>query len=122
VKALLLDQGLPRSTVRGLTNNALESIHVGELEMARAKDADILDFASQNDYVIVTLDSDFHALLAARQSQGPTVIRIRIEGLKGKGLAELLKIVIGCTTEDILAGSSISVNDNGIRVRRLPLR
>jgi predicted nuclease of predicted toxin-antitoxin system len=106
--------------VKRLLNQGLESVHVGELGMASASDVEILDLAGRNDYIIVTLDADFHTLLAMRQSQAPTVIRIRIEGLKGQDLAQLLKRVIAHTKEDILVGSALSITEKGIRVRRLP--
>ena len=122
MKNLLLDQGLPRSTVQYLLELGLEAKHVGELGMAQASDDEILDFASQKDFVVVTLDADFHTLLAMRKSQAPSVIRIRIEGLKGKELARLLKQVLNSTEAEILAGSAISVTTKGIRVRCLPFR
>lgn len=89
--------------------------------MASAKDKDILDYAIQHDHIIVTLDVDFHTLLARRQSRVPTVIRIRIEGLKGKPLSELLKQVIDRAGDEIESGSALSVTEKGIRVRNLPL-
>jgi predicted nuclease of predicted toxin-antitoxin system len=44
---LLLDQGLPRSTVHHLDAAGLESAHVGEKGLATASDAKIIDFARQ---------------------------------------------------------------------------
>jgi predicted nuclease of predicted toxin-antitoxin system len=122
VKTLLLDQGLPRSTVQYLLELGLESKHVGEHGMAQASDDEILDFAGRKDFVVVTLDADFHTLLAMRKSQAPSVIRIRMEGLKGEELARLLKQILNSTKAEILAGSAISVTTKGIRVRCLPFR
>jgi predicted nuclease of predicted toxin-antitoxin system len=84
---LLLDQGLPRSTVLHLSRADIEAVHVGEIGFATASDAKILEFALQNGNVVVTLDADFHALLAFSGADGPSVIRIRIEGLRGEELA-----------------------------------
>jgi predicted nuclease of predicted toxin-antitoxin system len=55
--------------------------------MATAPDALILDEAQRRQAAVITLDADFHALLAASRAAGPSVIRIRIEGLKGEQLA-----------------------------------
>jgi len=38
---LLLDQGLPRSTVSQLSKTGIEAVHVGEIGMAAAGDAEI---------------------------------------------------------------------------------
>jgi len=61
---VLLDQGLPRSTAAILRQRQLEATHVGEVAMARASDRHIIDYARENSFAIVTLDADFHALLA----------------------------------------------------------
>jgi predicted nuclease of predicted toxin-antitoxin system len=78
---LLLDQGLPRSTVLHLRNQQIEAVHVGDRGLATATDSEILDVGRQEGMVVVTLDADFHALLALSGVTGPSVIRIRIEGL-----------------------------------------
>lgn len=91
---LLLDQGLPRSTVFHLQKAGIESAHVGERDLSTAIDARILEVGRQEGLVIVTLDADFHALLALSAAAAPSVIRIRIEGLRGENLAALLNEVV----------------------------
>ena len=118
---LLLDQGLPRSTVSQLSKTGIEAVHVGEIGMAAAKDAEILAFAEQHSRVVVTLDANFHALLARSGGAGPSVIRVRIEGLRAAGLADLLKDVIEICGEDLGNGAMVSVTEKAVRVRRLPL-
>ncbi len=61
---LLLDQGLARTTVHHLHAIGIEAVHVGEMGLAAASDAAILDIARQEERIVVTLDADFHALLA----------------------------------------------------------
>jgi predicted nuclease of predicted toxin-antitoxin system len=39
---LLLDQGLPRSAAALLTNRGIDTIHVGDIGIATAEDAEIL--------------------------------------------------------------------------------
>jgi predicted nuclease of predicted toxin-antitoxin system len=47
-----------------------------------ASDAVILDYAREEGRVIVTLDADFHTLLALTGATFPSVVRVRIEGLR----------------------------------------
>jgi hypothetical protein len=54
---LLLDQGLPRSTVRHLDAAGVESAHVGEKGLATASDAKIIDFARQGGWAFGLLSS-----------------------------------------------------------------
>lgn len=118
---LLLDQGLPRSAAELLRQAGIDTIHVGEIGMAAAKDSEILEHASKEGRAVVTLDADFHALLALSSASQPSVIRIRMEGLKGDTCAALVQAVIAQCQQDIQLGSVITVQDQRIRIRRLPI-
>ncbi len=118
---LLLDQGLPRSAAELLRQAGVDAIHVGEIGMAAAKDSEILEHAKNEGRAVVTLDADFHALLALSSASQPSVIRIRMEGLKGDTCAALVQAVIAQCQQDIQAGSVITVQDQRIRIRRLPI-
>lgn len=118
---LLLDQGLPRSAVRHLADLGIVAEHVGDIGLARASDAHILDVARERQEVVVTLDADFHAMLATSRAAGPSVVRIRIEGMKGEQLASLLAKVLAVAGAEIEGGAVVSVTSGRIRVRRLPM-
>jgi len=75
----------------------------------------------KENYVVVTLDADFHALLALDEANSPSVIRIRIERLRAKQLTDLLLTVINECRDELEQGSAITVEINRIRIRRLPL-
>jgi len=119
---LLLDQGLPRSTVQQLATFGIVAEHVGDLGLAAASDQDILDEARRRAHTVVTLDADFHALLAHAGASGPSVIRIRIEGLHAAQLAGLIHQVLAVAGPDVAAGAAGSVTPpNLVRIRRLPI-
>ncbi len=118
---LLLDQGLPRSTVNHLVAAGITAEHVGDLGMAAATDQAILEFARQQQAIVVTLDADFHQLLAAARAVTPSVIRLRIEGWKGEQLAAILVQVVAAANAELTAGAVASVSANRIRVRSLPI-
>ncbi len=50
-----------------------------------------------------------------------SVIRIRIEGLRGEDLARLLVNVVRVCGDDLLKGAMVSVAESGVRVRQLPV-
>lgn len=118
---LLLDQGLPRSTVLYLRAAGIEADHVGDIGLAEAMDSAILDLSREQHSVVVTLDADFHTLLALSGAAGPSVIRIRIEGLRAAPLVELIAGVLRICADDLTEGAMVSVTETAIRVRRLPL-
>jgi len=119
--SFLLDQGLPRSTVAFLRELGFASEHVGNLGMASARDREILEEARMRGLIVVTLDADFHALLALSDATHPSVIRIRIEGLKGDQVASILRLVHEAASIDLAKGAAITVTDRRIAIRRLPL-
>ena len=118
---LLLDQGLPLSAAALLRDADIDTIHVGEIGMSAAEDADIIEKARDEGRTVVTLDADFHALLALAVATTPSVIRIRIERLRAQALIDLLLTVIAECAEDLEQGSAITVEPSRIRIRRLPL-
>lgn len=118
---LLLDQGLPRTTVSCLRDAGLEAEHVGNIGLADADDRTILSHARQHSQVIITLDADFHTLLALSRAAGPSVIRIRIEGLRAVQLAELLAAVLERCGDDLKSGAMVTVTESGVQVRNLPV-
>ena len=61
---LLLDQGLPRSAADALREVGIDAVHVGDIDMAAALDEQIIARAHAEGRVVVTLDADFHAILA----------------------------------------------------------
>lgn len=119
---ILLDQGLPRSCARLLSSAGVDARHAGDCGLARATDSAILDFARQQDRIVVTLDSDFHALLALSGAVKPSVIRIRVEGLRGEAAAKLIRLALEQCQDDLTGGCVVSVESNRVRVRRLPVR
>jgi predicted nuclease of predicted toxin-antitoxin system len=118
---LLLDQGLPLSAAALLRDANIDTIHVGEIGMSEAEDADIIQKSRDEERIVVTLDADFHALLALDVATTPSVMRIRIERLRAQALTDLLFTVIAECGEDLEQGSAITVEPSRIRIRRLPL-
>jgi predicted nuclease of predicted toxin-antitoxin system len=56
---LLLDQGIPRSTLLHLASAGNVAEHVGDLGLATASDDAILAAARDRQAIIVTMDADF---------------------------------------------------------------
>lgn len=117
----LLDQGLPLSAADLLRSVGEDAVHVGEIGMSRAADELILRHASMENRVVVTLDADFHALLALSGAKGPSVIRIRVEGLTARPASELILKVGRQFESQLLEGFVISCDVESVRLRGLPL-
>ena len=86
-----------------------------------ADDAAILEKGRDEGRIVVSLDADFHALLALSGAEDPSVIRIRIEGLRGKEAARLIETVLSSGADDLERGAVITVQPGRLRVRWLPI-
>ncbi len=118
---LLLDQGLPRSAAALLRAAGIDAVHTGEIGFATAEDAAILAHARDEARVVVTLDSDFHALLAHSNASSPSVIRIRIERLRAQACSALLLRLIEEWESDLTSGVMLTVQPGRVRMHKLPL-
>ena len=118
---LLLDQGLPRTAAKLLRVAGFDTVHVGDIGYATVKDAAILQLATAEQRVVVTLDADFHTLLALSAASTPSVIRIRIEGLRAEAVAALIQSVVAQCEQELAQGAVVTAQEGRLRVRRLPL-
>jgi predicted nuclease of predicted toxin-antitoxin system len=118
---LLLDQNLSAEAAAILRAKGSDVFHTREVGLATADDRDILIWCREKQRVLITLDGDFHALLALSGATLPSVIRIRLEGLRDQALADLIEQIVAVTADDLARGSAVTVSATSIRVRRLPL-
>lgn len=56
---LLLEQGLPLSAFSLLNQRGIDTIHVSEIGMSAAEDADIIKKAQEEKRIVITLDAPF---------------------------------------------------------------
>jgi predicted nuclease of predicted toxin-antitoxin system len=119
--SILLDQGLPRSAASLLRDEGWDVLHTGDIGLSRSTDRQILEFARNEQRVIITLDSDFHTILALTNASTPSVIRIRLEGLRGPDLALLIKRIWSRVEPQVKKGAMVTVTESGIRIRNIPV-
>lgn len=105
---LLLDQGLPRDAAEQLRSGSVSCIHVGEIGLSTATDVEILDWARVHGAIVVTLDADFHTILAVQNSSGPSVIRLRLQGLNGVAVARLVRQILEQYEAELEVGCMIT--------------
>lgn len=118
---LLLDQGIPYSASKYLQKFGYNVFHTVDLNMQKATDREIILYAKYHSCICVTLDSDFHSIIALDGEATPSVIRIRIEGLDGKKIADLLHKIIDKINIQLDKGCLVTVNENAFRIRALPV-
>lgn len=118
---LLLDQGIPRSAAERLRLLGWDTIHVGECGLASALDQQILDAACREQRHIITLDADFHSLLALSGATSPSVLRLRIEGMNACDVVDLMQRLWPRIQHSMCTGAMVTVTSTSCRIKQLPV-
>jgi predicted nuclease of predicted toxin-antitoxin system len=118
---LVLDQGVPRDAAAHLRSLGYDCIHVSEIGMSKSTDEEILAFSLGRKAVVVTLDADFHTILAVSGAFGPSVIRVRLQGLGAPETVALVRKVLAGFEADLARGSLITVKARKTTCHRLPV-
>lgn len=119
---LLVDMNLSPRWVSVLADAGIEAAHWSALGAINAPDPEIMAYASANDYMVLTYDLDFSAILAATQGEKPSVVQIRAEDVSpdviGKQVVKALKQM----APELEEGALLTIDPGRTRLRVLPLK
>ncbi len=117
----LLDMGLGHSTVLFLREQGYDVVHLREQGLQRLPDEQIVSKAIREKRIILTHDLDFGRLVALSRAQIPSVITFRLNDMKPTNVNHYLEETLTRFTGDLEAGALISISEQVIRMRRLPI-
>jgi predicted nuclease of predicted toxin-antitoxin system len=118
---LLLDMGLAQSTASYLRENGHDAVHLREQGLHRLSDHGIVLKAISESRVILTHDLDFGRIIALSRNRLPSVVTFRLEDMRAANINRHLDDILIRFASDLGNGALISVTDQAIRVRRLPV-
>jgi len=105
-----------------LTEAGHDALHVRTIELHRAEDTVIFDRAGADDRILISADTDFGTLLAARTARKPSVIQFRGRGSRRpQVLAHALLSNFAQLADVLNSGSIVTFEPSRIRVRALPI-
>ena len=119
---LLVDMNLSPSWVGRLARHGFEAVHWPTIGAATAPDDEILAWANEHYFVVITNDLDFSAILAAGGVDGPSVVQIRTQDLLSESAVSIVANALEAHRENIERGALLSIDEGGTRVRMLPLK
>jgi predicted nuclease of predicted toxin-antitoxin system len=118
---LLLDMNLSPRWVELLNKAGFEAVHWATIGPGSAADVQIMTFARREDYVVLTHDLDFGAILAATRGEKPSVVQLRSENLSIEVIGQLVIDALHEVATDLEAGALVTIDPGRTRVRVLPL-
>ncbi len=117
----LFDENMYPGFVAPLKSMGYEAIHVYDIGLDNTPDEKIIEFAKKSGHAILTNDLDFTRIMALSGSQFPTILTFRFAALNPAVFTEIVQNNFPKLLQDITAGSLITIDERGIRVKKLPV-
>lgn len=117
----LLDMGLAASTANFLREQGHDAVHLRDQGLQRLPDPDIISKARDEARIILTHDLDFSRIIALSRSHRPSVITFRLSDMQPSHVNHYLTQVLDRFSTLLDQGALVSVNEQAIRVRPLPI-
>jgi len=118
---LLVDMNLPIKFADLLVGEGIESEHWYRVGAPDARDSEIMRYALEHNYIVVTCDLDFSAILSATKSIRPSVIQVRARNIPWIDLANKIINAAMQSAEELGAGAILTLDAKTSRLRLLPL-
>ena len=119
---LLADVHISPKTVADLQKQGYEIMRSSEFLPANAPDINILEFARTENWVVLTQDLDFSMLVALSRYSQPSLITLRLSSAKPDIVTQKLLDVLPQIEEALQEGSAITIQEESIRIRKVPVR
>lgn len=117
----LLDMNLSPDWAEFLAGNGWTAVHWSSVGRADAPDEDLLSWADERGFVLITQDLDFGLLLVRAGSNRPSVIQIRAQGTMPSDIGPAVLNAIAAAHQHLESGAMVTIEPGRMRVRVLPL-
>jgi predicted nuclease of predicted toxin-antitoxin system len=119
---ILVDMNLSPGWVSFLADAGFKAVHWSTVGPGTAPDNEVMQWAVEHDYIVLTADLDFAAILAATQRRGPSVIQLRNDMLTPRAIGGAVLAAIGQARQELIEGAVVSVDAARARLRILPFK
>jgi len=118
---LLLDMNLSPKIAAALSHMGIESVHWLSVGSQGATDTEIISYAKENNYVVITHDLDFSVILSVSHGKLPSVIQIRAQDMNIEKIANMVSFAVQENAVELTHGAILSIDAKRARLRLLPL-
>ena len=112
---------IPMKYSKLLTDKGVDAIRWSDVGACNADDFEIMSYAQKNDYIVLTSDLDFGAILSTTHELKPSIVQIRASVIHAERAIDLIITAIQNNAEDLKKGAILSINLKKARLRILPL-
>lgn len=118
---LLVDMNLSPRWALFLAASKVEAVHWSNVGAVTAPDTEIMAYAREHGYIVLTRDLDFSAILAATGGTKPSVMQIRSENLNPDVVGEKIVSALWQMQVQLEAGAVVRNNSIKHQAIKLPL-
>jgi len=118
---LLVDMNLSPKFAALLISDDIVPTHWSTVGLPTATDSEIVDYAIQNDCVIITCDLDFSAILSVTHGRKPSLVQVRTRYMLLHDLADIVLKSINQNIDALNSGAILTIDAKKSRSRLLPL-
>ena len=118
---LLADLNLSPQTVEELRGDGWDILRTNERLSIRAPDLEILRWAGENDRVVITQDLDFSTLIVLQGWSKPSLVTLRLSQTDPPTVTNRLREALPDCVEALRAGCAVTIEDDCVRIRKLPI-
>jgi predicted nuclease of predicted toxin-antitoxin system len=119
---VLVDMNLSPSWAGFLAEAGFEAVHWSMVGSKTATDSELMQWAAENDHIVLTADLDFGAILATTHGTKPSVVQVRGERLSPRAVGSAVARALRQAHQELLDGALISIDAVHARLRILPLK
>ena len=108
--------------VEALQRAGHDTVHWRDIGSCNAPDHEIMAYALQHSFVVLTHDLDFGDILAATSGKGPSVVQVRSSNLSLAAVFRQVAHALDAASDELALGALLSIDLRRARLRLLPLQ
>lgn len=117
---ILVDMSLTPRWVGVFQSAGIFASHWSAFGRGDAPDVEIMKFAADHGYLVLTHDLDFGAMLAATKGAGPSVIQLRARDISPDAIGMDVVSALRQMEKELEAGALLTIDTDRMRLRLLP--
>ena len=118
---ILLDMNVPLDYAMLLSERGFNALRWSDVGAPNAADAEIMEYARKHDYIVLTYDLDFSAILSVTHERKPSIAQIRVSDIYAGQVADIIKNNLNQYADEMKKGAILSIDFKKARLRLLPL-
>jgi len=118
---ILLDMNVPIDYAAHLSKRGFEALRWSDVGASDAADSEIMAYAHCNNYIVLTYDLDFSAILSVTHELKPSVVQIRASDMYAEQAADIISGYLHQYADEMRKGAILSIDLKKARLRLLPL-